>query len=64
MRTYIQVTGVVFGVVALVHVARLILDWPVQLAGWAVPTWVSWIAIFAAGAFCVWAFRLVGRAPQ
>ena len=64
MRTYIQITGIVFGVVALVHVVRLILDWPAQVAGWVVPIWISWIAIFVAGALCVWAFRLVGRARQ
>ncbi len=64
MRTYIQITGVVFGVMGLVHVVRLILDWPAQVAGWVVPTWISWVAIFVTGALCVWAFRLVGRARQ
>lgn len=58
-RAYIQITGVVFGVIALVHVARLILEWPAQVAGWVVPIWLSWVAILAAGALCGWAFRLV-----
>jgi len=61
MRMYIQVTGAVFGVMALVHVIRLILNWPAQVAGWVVPIWLSWVAILVAGALCVWAFRLVGR---
>ena len=64
MRTYIQITGAVFGVIALVHVVRLILNWPAQIADWVVPIWLSWVAILVAGALCVWAFRLVGRAPQ
>ena len=64
MRTYIQVTGALFGVMALVHVARVILDWPAQVAGWVVPIWISWIGIFLAGALCVWAFRLVARTRQ
>ena len=64
MRAYIQVTGVVFGVVALAHVVRLVLDWPVQVAGWVVPIWISWIGILIAGALCVWAFRVVGRARE
>ena len=63
MRTYTLLTGVIFGVLALAHVARLFLDWPVQVAGWAVPTWLSWIAIIATGALSVWAFRLAGRTP-
>ena len=61
MRAYILISGAIFGVVALVHVVRLLLDWPAQVAGWVVPIWISWIAIFAAGALCVWAFRLVSK---
>ena len=64
MRTYIQITGAVFGVMALVHVVRLILNWPAQVGGWMVPIWISWVAILVAGALCAWAFRLVGRARQ
>lgn len=61
MRAYILISGAVFGVVAFVHVLRLLLDWPVQVAAWMVPTWLSWIAIFAAGMLCAWAFRLAGQ---
>ena len=64
MRTYIQVTGVVFAIVALAHLARLLLDWPAQVAGWVVPSRISWIAILIAGALCIWAFRLVAHARQ
>jgi hypothetical protein len=64
MRAYIQITGVVFGVLALGHGVRLVLDWPAQVAGWVIPIWLSWVAIFVAGSLCVWAFRLVARAPR
>ena len=64
MRAYIRITGVVFAIVALAHVLRVVLDWPAQVAGWVVPIWISWVAILGAGALCVWAFRLVGRARQ
>jgi hypothetical protein len=59
MRTYLMISGAVFLAVALLHAIRLFLAWPAQVAGWAVPIWISWIAIFGAGALCVWAFRLV-----
>jgi hypothetical protein len=62
MRAYLQISGVVFGVVALLHVARLLLGWPAQIADWAVPLWISWLAFPAAGLLSVWAFRLVGQA--
>ncbi len=59
MRAYILITGVIFVIVALVHLLRLLLDWPVEVAGLAVPPWVSWIAFLVAGALAIWAFSLV-----
>ena len=64
MRAYLQITGFIFGVVMLGHVLRLILRWQVQLAGWTVPMWLSWVAIPLAGTLCVWAFRLAGNARR
>jgi hypothetical protein len=61
MRAYVLISGTVFGAVALAHVIKLFIDWPIQLAGWVLPVWVSWIAILAGGTLCAWAFRLVGR---
>jgi hypothetical protein len=53
MRAYLQISGVVFGAIALLHVARLLLGWPAQIAGWAVPLWLSWLAFPAAGVLFV-----------
>lgn len=58
MRTYLVVSAVVFGAVALMHILRLSLNWPVDLAGWAVPLWFSWIGLVVAAALCIWGFRL------
>ena len=59
MRAYVLISGAAFGAVALVHVIKLFLDWPIQVAGWVLPIWISWIAILAGTTLCVWAFRLV-----
>jgi hypothetical protein len=61
MRTYTLATGCIFGVLALAHAARLFLDWHIQVAGWVVPMWISWLAIVVAGGLCVWAFRIASR---
>ena len=61
MRTYLRISGLLFGVITLLHILRLMLHWSVQIADWAVPTWVSWIAMLGAAALCTWAFRLVGQ---
>ena len=62
MRAYIRISGAVFAAIVLAHVVRLGLDWPAQIAGWVVPSWISLLAILVAGALCVGAFRLGGRA--
>ena len=62
MRGYLQISGVIFGAIGLLHVVRLLRDWPAELAGWVVPLWLSWAAILAAGTLSIWAFRLLARA--
>ncbi len=62
MQAYLQISGAVFGLIALLHIIRLLLNWPAQVAGWTVPLWISWIAILVSGALSVWAFRLVRQA--
>ncbi len=59
MGTYLQISGTIFGLIALLHIVRLLLHWPAQVGDWTVPFWVSWIAALAPGALSFWAFRLV-----
>ena len=64
MRSYFQISGAVFAIVALAHVVRVLLQWPAQLAGWTVPMWVSGVAALMTGVLAIWAFRLVGHARR
>ena len=54
--TYRLVSGVVFGIVAIIQAVRALNQWPVQIGPYAVPVAFSWIAFVVAGALCVWAF--------
>ena len=54
---YVVVPGFLFGLIALVQAVRALNQWPVQVAGFEVPVWVSWVAMVVAGSLCVWAFR-------
>lgn len=58
MRAYLQISGAVFGLIAVLHVLRLFMAWPAEIAGWTVPIWLSWAAVAASGALAAWAFRL------
>jgi hypothetical protein len=48
-KTFSIVAGVIFAVVALVHLVRIYMDWPIVIGDWSVPMWVSWIALVVAG---------------
>ena len=58
MRTYLVVSAVLFGAVALAHLLRLIYGWPVQIGAEGVPLWLSVIGLVVAGGLCAWAFVL------
>jgi hypothetical protein len=55
--TYRLVSGIIFGVVAIIQIIRAISEWPVQIGPYAVPVWFSWVAFVVACALCVTAFR-------
>jgi hypothetical protein len=58
MRSYLAVSGVLFGIVALAHVVRLAFGWPVQIGALSAPLWLSVIGVIVPGSLSVWAFNL------
>ena len=63
MRRYELVSGIFFTILALAQLTRAVLGWPVQVAGFTVPIWVSGVAFLIAGSLAMWAFRSGGRNP-
>lgn len=59
---YLMISGSIFGLVALVHLLRLVNHWPFQLGPWPLPVWVSWFGAVVAACLCLWAFRLLSKA--
>ncbi len=62
-RTYALVTGVVFLVIAVLHLLRLIFGWQAAIGGGSVPMWASWVALLIAGYLMYEGFRLGRRPP-
>jgi hypothetical protein len=60
-KTFSLVAGVIFAVVALAHLARIILDWSVIIRDWSIPMWVSWVALVVAGGLALLGLRLSQR---
>ena len=57
-RTFTIIASVMFGVVALLQALRIFLGWPVEIGGWSVPMWFSWIAVAVAGFLSFTGLRL------
>jgi hypothetical protein len=64
MRAYLQISGTLFGVVALAHVLRVAEKWPIEVGGWFVPMWVSMVGFLLTGALAIWAFRALGQGKR
>jgi hypothetical protein len=58
------VAGVIFAVVALLHLLRIYMDWPVVIADWSVPMWVSWVALVVAGILTIWGLAFAARVAR
>ena len=58
LNKYLIVTGLLFGVIALLHTLRLWYQWPVQVGGVDIPLWLSWIGMGVTAALSACAWRL------
>jgi hypothetical protein len=58
-KFYCIVSGVVFGLAAILHLVRAIHQTPVQYGTMTVPVGASWVGLAVAGVLCVWAFAVL-----
>jgi hypothetical protein len=58
VQTYLRISSVLFGLVAVGHLLRLFRHWSFEIAGRSVPTGASLVALVIAGCLCVWGLRL------
>jgi hypothetical protein len=63
-KTFSVVAGVIFTLVALFHLVRIYMGWPVDIGDWSVPMWFSWIGLVVAGGVAFFGFRLAAREPR
>jgi hypothetical protein len=61
-RPYFVITASILMIVAIAHLTRLLFHWPVVLAGWSVPVWISLPGLLVPGALAWWGFRLAREA--
>jgi hypothetical protein len=57
-KTYAITSGVIFFLVALLHLIRLVWQWPVIIGDWYVPAWVSVVGVIVAGFLSLQGLRI------
>jgi hypothetical protein len=60
-KQYLMVAGAIFAVIALAHLLRAVMNWPIVIAGWIVPMWLSWLGFVIAGALSWFGLTLAKR---
>jgi hypothetical protein len=60
-RTFSITAGVIFALMALIHVARIYFGWPIVVAGQSIPMWVSWVGLVVAGGLAYFGLRAARR---
>jgi len=64
MRSYVTVSGLIFILVALGHLVRTVLRWPLIIAGRPLPAAISILVTVVSAAMSVWAWRTLARVPK
>ena len=60
-KTFCMLAGIIFTLVALFHLVRILMEWPVMIGDWSVPKWMSWIALIVAGGLALFGFRFTAN---
>ena len=60
-KTFSMLAAIIFTLVALFHLVRIYMDWPVVIADWSVPKWVSWVGFIVAGGLAILGFRFAAE---
>lgn len=61
MRSYTLVSAVFLAIIAVAHLVRAFVGWPILIADVAVPVWGSVAAFVFTGGLALWGFREAAR---
>ena len=54
----LRLNGTVFGIVAILHLLRVITSIPILIASWMLPMWFSYVGFLATGVLSGWLWML------
>lgn len=56
----LRVSGSIFGLVAILHLLRILLNVSVSISGWLLPTWMNGMGFIGAAFLCLLLWKLAG----
>ena len=57
MARYEQVSGALFGLIAIAQLTRAVLRLPAQVGTFTIPVWFSFVAFGITGGLAIWGFQ-------
>lgn len=60
-KAFLAASGTIFGIITILHLARVMYGWPAQIGTFVVPTWASWLSLLVAGYLAITAFILLKK---
>ncbi len=61
-RTFgLRLAGTIFGLVAILHLLRVVTNIPVIIGDWLMPVWVNLLGLIVTAAFSFWLFLVSSR---
>lgn len=60
-NVWLRIAGTIFGVVAILHLLRIVTGVPVLIGDFSLPVWVNWMGLVATVFLCAWLWRMSDR---
>ena len=60
-KAFLAASGTIFGIITILHLARIMYGWRAQIGSVHVPTWASWLSLLVAGYLAITAFILLKK---
>ena len=52
------ISGIIFAIIAIVHILKLFMGWSITFNGHEVPIWASWVTLVIAIIMAVWDLKI------
>jgi hypothetical protein len=60
----LRIAGAIFGIVAVLHLLRLITGVTVMIGDWTLPMWVNMLGLIGAAVLCFWLLFMSGKQEE